>query len=58
MAQELHIYKPGKQVVISDTVGFTEALIELAEKLTEVMEFVSIECEHDDEFELYETCGT
>ena len=51
MSDQFHIMKPGKQVVISDTVGFAEALIELAEKLTVVMAFVSIEGEDEKDSE-------
>ncbi len=46
--QQFHIYQPGPQVAISDTVGFTEALIVLVEKLNEVMDFVSVEGEDEE----------
>ncbi len=47
--QQFEIRKPGKRVTISDTVRFTEALIELAEKLSEVMAFVSVEGEGEND---------
>ncbi len=47
--QQYEIRKQGKQVAITDTVGFAEALVVLVEKLNEVMEFVTIEGEEVDD---------
>lgn len=46
--QQYEIRKQGKRVAITDTVGFAEALVVLAEKLTEAMAFVSVEGADDD----------